>query len=279
MPAIRREVCSLLDDPFPETTIHPYDPSTRSGCDSCAPPGDPIQASVSGLAAGRSTQAPRSGMKATCGSRSTRGFLRSDVAGAAATLGRYLELISTRSLPTICMPRSPTARTGTTISAISGRQSLQTWKARLQEAKRSLPRLGATRLRTSRRCRPTPRRRLQRPRSEQWMINKAIHYNEWATLQSQEFAGVAAAYKAFLKSMQCHNAPCSEFLCVTPSKGEREALRCGCGQNNFNLSKKWRHGPRAPTSPGRPASSPSSTPRSAALSALLDRRATPLRPV
>ena len=49
-------------------------------------------------------------------------------------------------------------------------------------------------------------------RSEQWMINKAIHYNEWATLQSQEFAGVAAAYKAFLKSMQCHNAPCSEFL-------------------------------------------------------------------
>lgn len=74
--------------------------------------------------------------------------------------------------------------------------------------------------------------------SEQWMINRAVHYNEWANLQAKEFEAVAAAFQAFLKSMQCTNATCSEFMCVSPFKGEREALRCGCGTTNLNLKIK-----------------------------------------
>lgn len=74
--------------------------------------------------------------------------------------------------------------------------------------------------------------------SEQWMINKAVHYNAWANLQPAEFAAVAAAFQALLKSMQCPNALCADFLCVSPAKGDKEALRCGCGTTNLNLKIK-----------------------------------------
>jgi hypothetical protein len=73
---------------------------------------------------------------------------------------------------------------------------------------------------------------------ERWMINKALHYNAWENLQKHEFVKVASAFQALLKSMQCANPLCSEFLCVSPRKGEREALRCGCGQMNLNLNMK-----------------------------------------
>jgi len=72
--------------------------------------------------------------------------------------------------------------------------------------------------------------------SENWMINKAVHYNEWANLQPKEFASVVAAFKAFLKSMQCSNAGCLEFLHVSPVKGDKETLRCGCGDTTLNLA-------------------------------------------
>jgi hypothetical protein len=70
------------------------------------------------------------------------------------------------------------------------------------------------------------------------MINKAVHYNKWATFHPEEFACVATAFKTLLKSMQCSNAPCSAFLYVSPPKGELEALRCPCGRHNYNLKKK-----------------------------------------
>lgn len=66
------------------------------------------------------------------------------------------------------------------------------------------------------------------------MVNKAVHYNHWATLQPKEFAKVAAAFQAFLKSMQCSG--CLEFVRVTPVKGDKEALRCGCGTTVINLT-------------------------------------------
>jgi hypothetical protein len=70
------------------------------------------------------------------------------------------------------------------------------------------------------------------------MINKAVHYNGWANLQPKEFAKVAEAYQALLKSMQCKNPLCAEYLAISPPKGEREALRCSCGTANFNLKLK-----------------------------------------
>ena len=71
---------------------------------------------------------------------------------------------------------------------------------------------------------------------DNWMINKSLHYNEWANLQRQEIASVIDAYQAFLACFECPN--CKTLLYVTPSKGRAEALRCNC--NVFNLVPKPR---------------------------------------
>ena len=73
---------------------------------------------------------------------------------------------------------------------------------------------------------------------EQWMINKAVHYNEWHNLQKAEFEAVVAAFKALLITMRCTEAVCMEYVRVVPRKGAKEALRCDCGKVNFNLKKK-----------------------------------------
>jgi hypothetical protein len=71
------------------------------------------------------------------------------------------------------------------------------------------------------------------------MINKAVHYNIWATLQKEEFELVVAAFKGLLESMRCQVSQCREFFYVSPRKGfDKEALRCGCGALNLNLKKK-----------------------------------------
>jgi RecF/RecN/SMC N terminal domain len=74
--------------------------------------------------------------------------------------------------------------------------------------------------------------------AEQWMINKAVHYNMWENLGKDEFAVVADAFQDMLKTMQCTNSDCAEFLYVTPHKGTKESLRCSCGATNFNLKIK-----------------------------------------
>lgn len=161
---------------------------------------------------------------------------KSDVPSAAATLRRYLEFISTILADNIHAKVEYHANghydLGDLWPAV-----VQAWKARLQEAKDSAaswdnPTVEIEALQAD------AKKKIAATQSEQWMINKAVHYNEWASLQPQEFAHVVAAYQALLKSMQCKNLQCSEFLFVTPPKGEREALRCGCGQNNFNLRTK-----------------------------------------
>jgi hypothetical protein len=111
---------------------------------------------------------------------------------------------------------------------------IQAWKARLQEAKDSAISWKASVTEVDSKI-AEAKQNIAKTQSEQWMINKAVHYNEWANLQSAEFASLASAYQDFLRSMQCANSACGEFLCVSPIKGKREALRCSCGQNNFNL--------------------------------------------
>ncbi|MCL4780419.1 MAG: AAA family ATPase [Gammaproteobacteria bacterium] len=74
--------------------------------------------------------------------------------------------------------------------------------------------------------------------AEQWAINKALHYNQWATLQPKELLSVVGSYRALLESIRCSNAMCREYLYVSPTKGPKENLRCGCGATNFNLKKK-----------------------------------------
>ncbi len=71
---------------------------------------------------------------------------------------------------------------------------------------------------------------------EQWQVNAAVHYNEWANLHRNDFEPVANAFKTLVEAFTCMK--CGSILFATPEHGEAEALRCACGEYNVNLLKK-----------------------------------------
>lgn len=71
---------------------------------------------------------------------------------------------------------------------------------------------------------------------DNWQINTAVHFNEWANLQRNDFEPVMSAFKGFTDAFSC--GTCSEMYYVTPSRSAKEALRCGCGTLNLNLVAK-----------------------------------------
>jgi recombinational DNA repair ATPase RecF len=72
---------------------------------------------------------------------------------------------------------------------------------------------------------------------EQWVVNKAVHFNEWASFSKADFAPVVEAVRALLEQWQCKNPECGSWLYPTP-KQDPESLRCHCGSVNVNLKKK-----------------------------------------
>ena len=73
---------------------------------------------------------------------------------------------------------------------------------------------------------------------EQWVINRAIHYNEWVSFTKQEFRAVVEAFKSLLLQFRCPKAYCESWLYVTPRKTNPEILRCRCMRINLNLKLK-----------------------------------------
>jgi hypothetical protein len=70
---------------------------------------------------------------------------------------------------------------------------------------------------------------------EEWAVNKAVHYNEWANFGKKDFEPVIAAFKDLLGCFRCES--CESWLHVTP-RGVPESLRCGCNAINLNLKPK-----------------------------------------
>lgn len=70
---------------------------------------------------------------------------------------------------------------------------------------------------------------------EQWAVNKAVHYNEWANFGKTDFQPVVAAYKELLDCFACSS--CGSWLYVTP-RVNSESLRCACNAVNMNLKIK-----------------------------------------
>ena len=70
---------------------------------------------------------------------------------------------------------------------------------------------------------------------EQWAVNKAVHYNEWANFGRKDFEPVVAAFKELLDCFRCDS--CDSWLYATP-RGNSEALRCACNKVNLNLKPK-----------------------------------------
>ncbi len=71
---------------------------------------------------------------------------------------------------------------------------------------------------------------------EAWIVNRAVHFNEWANFTTAEFRKVVEAFRRLLGEMQC--AVCETWLYVTPRKGYSENLRCECGSVTLNLKPK-----------------------------------------
>ena len=71
---------------------------------------------------------------------------------------------------------------------------------------------------------------------EQWAVNKAVHYNEWANFGRKDFEPVVAAFKELLGRFRCDT--CDSWVYVTPKRGASESLRCGCNSISLNLKQK-----------------------------------------
>jgi hypothetical protein len=73
---------------------------------------------------------------------------------------------------------------------------------------------------------------------EQWQVNSAVHYNEWANFTPADFAPVMTAYRELMRSFSCSNPKCLSLLYVQPERGTRQEVRCACSGTNINLRKK-----------------------------------------
>ncbi|MEX1138916.1 MAG: AAA family ATPase [Bacteroidota bacterium] len=71
---------------------------------------------------------------------------------------------------------------------------------------------------------------------EQWQVNRAIHFNEWANLRKEDFTPVVEAQRKLVESFVC--SKCDGFFYVIPPRGRYEVLRCSCADMNVNLRRK-----------------------------------------
>jgi recombinational DNA repair ATPase RecF len=71
---------------------------------------------------------------------------------------------------------------------------------------------------------------------EQWAVNKAVHYNEWANFGKKDFEPVVGAFKELLDCFRCTS--CQSWLYATPRGPNPESLRCSCSAFNMNLKVK-----------------------------------------
>ena len=71
---------------------------------------------------------------------------------------------------------------------------------------------------------------------EAWVVNRAVHFNEWENFTKAEFQGVVEPFKSLLAEMRCSS--CDSWLYVTPRKGDPESLRCRSGSVTLNLRQK-----------------------------------------
>jgi hypothetical protein len=72
---------------------------------------------------------------------------------------------------------------------------------------------------------------------EQWVINKAILYNEWADLSRNDFKPVGTAFKELLRQFRCEKPKCDSWLSLTP-RNDPIDLRCACGNLRLNFKEK-----------------------------------------
>ncbi|SNR76770.1 AAA family ATPase [Puniceibacterium sediminis] len=71
---------------------------------------------------------------------------------------------------------------------------------------------------------------------DDWTVNKAVHFNEWANFSPNDFKPIVQAFKDLLACAQCDD--CGSWLYITPKSISPEGLRCSCNLVNLNLKQK-----------------------------------------
>lgn len=80
---------------------------------------------------------------------------------------------------------------------------------------------------------------IKRTLAEEWNVNKAVHYNEWANYGKQDFLPVVTAFNdLYEKVFSCSNEDCQSVLHVTFDGAKVNGVRCNCGAVNWNLTIK-----------------------------------------
>lgn len=67
---------------------------------------------------------------------------------------------------------------------------------------------------------------------EQWVVNKAVHFNDWAAFAPEEFKPVVAACRDLVECFRCDH--CGSWLSATPRTSAR-VLKCDCSGVTINL--------------------------------------------
>jgi len=71
---------------------------------------------------------------------------------------------------------------------------------------------------------------------EQWQINPAVHYNEWANLSKADFAPVVATFKTLTNEFRC--VSCGGPLYLVKNGHQNNMLRCDCSAISISLVSK-----------------------------------------
>ncbi len=80
---------------------------------------------------------------------------------------------------------------------------------------------------------------IERTSVEQWQVNKAVHYNEWANFSKNDFLPVVSAFRdLYEKVFSCPNGECQAVPQVTYDGAKINGVRCKCGTVNWNLTNK-----------------------------------------
>jgi hypothetical protein len=74
--------------------------------------------------------------------------------------------------------------------------------------------------------------------ADQWMVNPAVHYTEWATFSKEDFGPVVRMWRRFLDLFTCENAECGSWIYVSGPPRKEDQLRCRCLFYNLNLAVK-----------------------------------------
>ena len=163
---------------------------------------------------------------------------KNDVEGASARLRRHMEYIAWELADQL--GAKPTFRgdlsydLGDLLHAVIGRQG-ELLKLADKAAKAWNDTAAAERVEAMKAARSEA---LKKHGDESWVVNTAVHWNEWANFSKTEFREVVEAFKALLVQFRCQNQKCDSWLYVSRRKGSAEELRCSCASVNLNLKRK-----------------------------------------